>query len=182
MGSIALVEGRGQLIKDVYNRLPDIKSEIDKMANQAVIAGILPSDDEHLQMIAVVNEYGCHIRAKNGPYLVIPGPKGTFYRLKEVDIPARSFLRSTFDAHNKEWQEVMTKGVKAIIDGKMTANQVIGRTGRLMRAEIKKGIRAKKSPANAPLTVAVKGKDDPLEDTGKLRSSIHYRTVKRGEF
>lgn len=176
------MEGRGQLIKDIFNRLPTIKREIDEMANTSVIAGILPSEDEHLQMIAVVNEYGCHIRAKNGPYLIIPGPKGTFYRLKEVDIPARSFLRSTFDAHSEEWQQITTAGVRKIINGTETAEGVLTKTGKLMQSQIKKSIRAKKSPANAPLTVAVKGKDDPLEDTGNLRKSIKFKVMKRGEF
>lgn len=170
------------MIKDVYNRLPTIKREIDKMANTAVIAGILPSEDERLQMIAVVNEYGCHIRAKNAPYLMIPGPKGTFYRLKEVDIPKRSFLRSTFDGHSQEWQRITTAGVRKIINGTETAEGVLAKTGKLMQSQIKKSIRTKKSPANAPLTVAVKGKNNPLENTGKLRKSIKFQVVKRGEF
>ena len=171
------------MIKDHYNHLPRIRRELDNLSGKAVVVGILPKQSEFLQMIAVVNEYGAHIKPKKGKYLYVPGPKGKVYQLKSVDIPARSFLRSTYDAKHRKWEHTITAGAHRIVrsNGEVTANQVMTALGVTMQKQIRKSISRKKKPANAPLTVANKGKNDPLVDTCKLGNSIKYKITKRGK-
>lgn len=176
-------EGRGPVtrIHDKYNHLPDIKRELNHLAGHTIIAGVLPNESGFLKMIAIVNEYGAHIKPKNGPYLYVPGPKGAVYKLKSVDIPARSFLRQTYDAKHKRWQKQLYRGAQRIVksNDRVKASEVMISVGADMQREIRQAITRKKSPKNAPLTIANKGKNDPLVDTGRLGKAIKYR-IKKG--
>ena len=52
------------------------------------------------------------------------------------------------------------------------------RIGQVMRDEIKKNITEKMQPPNSPATIARKGKNDPLVDTGLMRSKVRYRVIR----
>ena len=166
------------MIKDVFNHLPEMNRQVRKMSHTAVQVGVLPNEDSFIKMIAVVHEYGVHITPKKGRWLYVPGPNGEVYKLDHVDIPRRSFLRSTYADKRRKWEKFQDDGVQKIRRREMTANELQRELGEMAQNDIRTRIRLKRSPKNAPLTVANKGKNDPLVDTGKLEKSIKYRIVK----
>lgn len=53
------------------NHLANVKERTDYLKEHALLVGV-PTDNDKLTMIALVQEMGKHIEAKNYPYLVIP--------------------------------------------------------------------------------------------------------------
>lgn len=88
-------------------------------------------------------------------------------------IPSRPFIAIATDT-NKGWQNEVKKqivGIKSIAD----VNGALNTIGKKMKEDIKSiiGDRSKLRP-NAPSTIAKKGFDAPLLDTGKLEEAIDY--------
>lgn len=100
-----------------------------------------------------------------------------FYLTEGVDIPERSFLRSTFDDNENKWFDYAKKLIAGLVKGNETAQTVCEKLGKRVRNDIRKAIRDKDVPQNAPVTVKNKGKDDPLVSTGKLGRSVVYKVV-----
>ncbi len=100
-----------------------------------------------------------------------------FILRKSVNIPERSFLRTAIDNHLDKLTDLVAHGIQEIIAGNMTAMELYKRLGDALKLRIKANIVEKMNPHNAPLTIANKGKDDPLVDTGSLLKSISYRVI-----
>jgi len=106
------------------------------------------------------------------------GFKVMFYLVKQVVIPERSFLRETVHtAGPDKWVAVTKRGLNAIFSGKGTAGELATAVGEQMVTDIRHTIMAKMEPENAAATIARKGRNDPLFDTGRLYNSIDYRVV-----
>ena len=100
-----------------------------------------------------------------------------FYLSKGVKIPERSYFRSTFDENANEWSDYALGLVDKILNGTETARGVAEKLGARIQRDVQRTIRELSSPSNAPVTVARKGTDNPLIDTGRLRQSVTYRVV-----
>lgn len=198
-----------------FNDLDRVISEFKKLSRLQVRVGALHTgggrSDDFMEMIAMANEFGVHIRAKNHKYLTIPtkeagkrkareipnlffhytkqnhyptlavqdgnGVKIMFYLKTDVKIPERSFLRTAFDQHEStDWNERIGKDLEKMMDGDMTAIELYNDLGRLMVKDVQRAI-AKAEPGNSPLTIARKGKDSPLQDTGALFRSIDWTVI-----
>ncbi len=103
-------------------------------------------------------------------------------------IPARPFLRPTFDAVRPELERMSVKGILGILDGRLSVGQVLNLMGAFLAAETKKTITvgAEIAPTNAPSTKArkqAKGKGTvrTLVDTGRMVGAITW-TVVQGAF
>lgn len=106
------------------------------------------------------------------------GLKIMFYLRKEVVIPERSFLRETVHTDGPDkWTRIAERGLTKILDGKGTAGQLATAVGEQMVTDIRHTIVSKMEPENAAATIARKGRNDPLFDTGRLYNSIDYRVV-----
>lgn len=160
------------------NHLPHAIKEFKKLNESQLIVGV-PLDDDFLQMIARVNENGMTIKPKHGKYLSVPNGKGGIVKLKKVKIPARPFMRYTVNHKKRQWAILVTTEANKIMLGQQDADGLLETLGKRIKTDIQKTITHWKSPKNAPLTVANKGKDNPLEDTGKLRNSITYKVERR---
>lgn len=163
---------------DDFNYIDKIEHEIDVFNSMAIEVGVLK--DDYLQMIAVVNNDGAVIRAKNVPYLVIPYRKDgvmTYIKKKSVSIPARRFMERTITRHEGRWQTLAMQQLTKLMNGDGTAMMALHMIGHIAVEQMKSEIVRFKVPHNAPLTVANKGFDDPLIDTGALRDAINYRIV-----
>ncbi|EGO5846005.1 hypothetical protein [Enterococcus faecalis] len=97
---------------------------------------------------------------------------------EQVTIPERSFIRSTFDEQSRAWSDYALTLVKKLIDGKMTATELMNRLGLRMQRDIQRTIRNLSDPPNSPITTNNKKSSNPLIDTGKLRQSVTYKVVK----
>lgn len=161
---------------DEYNNYPKIIAELHKLDHLAINVGVL--HDNFLQMIAVVNNDGTVIHAKKGKYLMIPKRGGGFIQKESVTIPARRFMEKTIIRHSAEWQEVSADMVaKLASGGDMTALNIAHTIGGMAVKQMKREIIDFKEPHNSAFTIANKGKDDPLVDTGALRDAINYEIV-----
>lgn len=98
-----------------------------------------------------------------------------FYLSKGVTIPERSFIRSTFDEKVDEWIIYLKSLISNMIKGKYDAQIVAERLGLRIQRDIQKVIRDKSRPSNSEATIARKGSDNPLIDSGRLRQSVTFK-------
>ena len=154
------------IVKDVDKGWKRVTRKILSLDNKEVSAGV--HDDagnedngKPIALVAFWNEYGTS-REKDGK--------------KVPHIPARPFIRISFDDHNKEWFKEADTQLTAIVNGGKTANGALNAVGRLMKKDIKKiiGDKSRLKP-NAPATVARKGFNKPLYETGKLKAAIDFK-------
>jgi len=88
-----------------------------------------------------------------------------------VRAPARPFFRTTITQQAKTWGDKLVAAVKATnYDGK----QALGLLGQSMRDDIENAIAQWATPPNAPSTIARKGFDKPLIDTGSMQRAVDY--------
>jgi hypothetical protein len=93
--------------------------------------------------------------------------------------PERSFLRSTMDENRAKYLRLQEVAVGRMIDG-LDPRLAYGAVGLVATADVRRKIRSRVDPPNAPSTIARKGSDLPLVDTGELYDAIGY-TVEHGE-
>lgn len=100
----------------------------------------------------------------------------------ENNIPERAPIRTAFTAHRREYLEMLRAVVKSVYQLKGGLEPGLGRIGMKMAVDIKRGITSGPGlpPPLAPATVARKGSDRPLVDTGQLVNSITWEVVLRG--
>ena len=89
-------------------------------------------------------------------------------------IPARSFLRSTVKEKRAKYKALSAKIVEKVIDKPEDFLLLLGKLGQIAENDVKNKIRDLKEPKNAPLTIKLKGSDNPLIDTGQLRQAIRF--------
>lgn len=89
-------------------------------------------------------------------------------------IPARPFMSRTFDDHDGEIIKLVKDAVSEEEDAAGIFRIIGEGIAELMKAEIESGDYA----PNSPVTIARKGSDIPLIDTGTMRDSVEYWTQK----
>lgn len=85
-------------------------------------------------------------------------------------IPPRPFFRSMVARHSDEWPEQIADQLRKTEDPVLT----LKRMGALISGELRQSIIDTNEPALSPVTVARKGFDKPLVDTGHMLNSIDY--------
>lgn len=136
-----------------FNR---VMRDLQKLDGMEVVAGILrdsgtASNGASYVDIAAWNEYGTS------------------------RIPSRPFIRISSDTNRQTWAKMAQQCVNGVIDGDSPreAAQVIGHR---MVEDIRKVFGdTSKLKANAPSTIAKKGRNEPLIYTGMLKATVNYR-------
>ncbi|MED4455908.1 hypothetical protein [Metabacillus fastidiosus] len=199
---------------DDIRNLEKLEREINELNRYAVEIGIFGSDDSFYQMIASVHEFGMQIRAKNKYLAIPTKEAGTkrprdfeglfkpkgknvlaladgnggikvMFILKEsVNIPERSFIRSTFDANERDWASFIEDQIEKVLSLEITARQLFERLGALIVGEIQKKMTDLKRPGLSPLTKENRrhGGDNPLIDSGELRRHVTWKVVRDDGF
>jgi hypothetical protein len=72
-------------------------------------------------------------------------------------------------------QEICKRVAKAVIEGKLEIEQAAQLLGIWGVKEVQRIIALSLEPPNRPATIARKGSDTTLVDTGQLRQNISYR-------
>lgn len=103
-----------------------------------------------------------------------------FYLVKQVVIPARPFIRTAFQNNKNKYAKIVQRGISNILHGTGTAVQLLNQLGEIASTDIKLSSVKWSKPANAPLTVANKGANNPLVDTGMLQKHITYQVFLAG--
>lgn len=101
------------------------------------------------------------------------------FGVPQLQIPERSWLRSTFDDKHEAWAKFAERQVALLVDGKVTLEVALGRLGLLASSDVKKAITtgAGIPPPNAESTVKAKGSSRPLVDSGQFVGAITYDVV-----
>jgi hypothetical protein len=92
--------------------------------------------------------------------------------------PERPFMRTSAKELAPKMRELGAKLLAAVIAGRMTVDQALDRLGLTAQTAIKKTIDDWEIPPNAPATIAKKGANNPLVDTGQMRNSVQYVKIK----
>lgn len=96
-----------------------------------------------------------------------------YNELGTSSIPPRPFMRQSFENHEKELQEACDQ-VNAIISNGGTAENGLDTLGVFVKGLVQEEIVDGGFEPNAPSTIAAKGSDQPLIDTGNMRQSVNY--------
>lgn len=128
-----------------------------KIANPATLkVGFLEGasypDGTSVPLVAAIQEYGA--------------PK--------VGIPPRPFFRNMIAAKSGEWPAAIAGLLKA---NNMDAVKTLNLTGEAIAGQLKQSVIDTNEPPLAPATVARKGFDKPLIDTGVMINSIGYEVT-----
>lgn len=156
------------VVRDIDRGYRRILREFTQIGERQVLAGVRSKDgvevpegsDLNLAQIAAVNEFGSEDPPDHPP--------------------ERSFLRSTVDVHQREYAALVEEIIGAAIDGRQKLDKGLGLLGARLVADIQQTMRNFDDPANAPSTIARKGFDNPLIETGRLRQSIDWEIRKVG--
>lgn len=90
-------------------------------------------------------------------------------------IPARPWLVPGVESATQEILDTIQEGIEEGRDPAQTLNRV----GLVAAGEVQMYITELRTPPNAPSTIAAKGSDNPLIDTGAMRRSVTYQ-IQRG--
>lgn len=90
-------------------------------------------------------------------------------------IPERPFMQTT--VRETTVSKVLAQSIRNIVRGVNTpiTHGIWGVAGVHMSKEMSRTITNFSFPPNAPVTVEIKGFDDPLIETGHMRDSVEYR-------
>ncbi len=102
--------------------------------------------------------------------------------LPAQNIPTRPAIRVGFMAPIKKgsYDKIFAESMQRIASGNSTFKQEYTRIGVQAKADLKQSVADWYTPRNAPLTVELKGFDNPLIDSGLLYESIDFKVDKKG--
>ena len=102
--------------------------------------------------------------------------------LPAQNIPARPAIRVGFMAPIKKgsYDKMFAESMQRIAEGKSTFKQEYTKIGVQARVDLKAAVEKWDSPRNVPLTIELKGFDNPLIDSGLLYDSIDFKVANRG--
>lgn len=93
-------------------------------------------------------------------------------------IPERPFLRNAMRDNADKYLAAMRTSAEKLVKGQTDLGTVMTKLGLIASDDIKKEITSLKSPPNSPVTIARKGSDNPLIDTGEMRNAVSYKVGK----
>lgn len=85
--------------------------------------------------------------------------------------PPRPFMRDAVRKNWRKWRNFVQDRLPVILDGKKTLLEL----GDIMSDDIRQSIIDFSNPPNAPSTIAIKGFNDPLVDSGQMAESVRMR-------
>lgn len=102
--------------------------------------------------------------------------------LPAKNIPTRAAIRVGFMAPIKKgsYDKLFVESMQRIAEGNSTFKQEYTRIGTQAKADLKKAVADWDTPPNSPFTVAEKGFNNPLIDTGLLYESIDFKVDNKG--
>lgn len=96
-------------------------------------------------------------------------------------IPERPFLVPAITKGAPQYQRLAEVMIPKVLSGSMAMTTLLEQMGNLAEGHVKQEITDIRTPPNAASTIAAKGSDNPLIDTGALRQSIRYVIDDTGE-
>ncbi len=122
------------------------------------------SSGKKVALIAALNEFGHRIGAAPGE-----GVEDTRQR-----VPPRPFFRNMVAAKSAEWPEAIKQNLVAT---NYDVDVTLARVGEGIAGQLRQSIVDTNDPPLAASTIARKGFDKPLVDTGVMLQSVDYEVV-----
>lgn len=131
--------------------------------------------------VGITQDKGSKVR-KDGKLTVAEIAQIHEFGAPSRNIPERSFIRSTVRAKQEKYDNQLESLSNQVFDanGKMTIDRALGIIGQSVSSDMKATIRAGISPALSASTIAAKGSDVPLIDTGQMINAISYEVEMDG--
>lgn len=167
LNMIAIVQEFGTTIYPKNKSVLIIPMKEAQGRRPADIQGLFRPRPPHNHVLAVAD--------KSQPY----GMRVMFILKDKVVIPKRPFLRFCINHNADKWAKDAANLTFEAMMGRITPHDVFESLGKTATEDLKRTIKEFSDPHNAPLTVANKGFDDPLIETGKLRDSIMWILERR---
>jgi len=146
---VATLSGGDKLVKI----LTDINKNVEKSTTTLSVGfleGSTYPDGTSTPLVAAVQEFGSPSR----------------------NIPPRPFFRNMIARKHNEWPSAVAELLKA---NNYNVTKTLMQTGEGIKGQLQQSIRDTNSPPLAPATIARKGFDKPLIDTGHMINSIDYK-------
>lgn len=151
--------------KGLDNLKRRVKSAKSHVAKVGFWNGMSADGEMSIASLAFLQEYG---RPQTAVYNGIPSRP--FFRISAMNVSAgRSDVRRQ-----------MKFALQDILSGTQTTPESLRQVGNVYEDELKAVITYFSDPPNAPRTIAMKNKDDPLVNTGHMRDSVQTKVTKRG--
>ena len=116
--------------------------------------------------------------ASAGPDNIKKGVKNEF-GVPSKNVPERSFIRTTFNDEKNKVANRFEQVLESIQRGNFEVDKKLKAIGIEHEGKVKQKITDIRTPPNAPLTIALKGFDNPLIETGEMRSKIASTVIKK---
>lgn len=151
-------------VKD-ESKVDEVIAALRELESKYIEVGILEKNmkDKHgdatLGEIATVHEFGY---------------TGTDKRGRKMNIPERSFIRSSFDKHEKDVRRLGEQYIDEVVALKMKPDDLFKAMGTDGASKTQQYIRNMTSPPLASSTIKQKGSSKLLIDTGRLIGAIDY--------
>lgn len=151
------------------NKVPQYLKMLKELSRTHVEIGIIGDGDKYkgsditVLGVATVHEFGVNVVGKNG---------------KRINIPERSFIRTSYDA-NKQRIFEFDKELERVLNLELSVDGFFNLVGEFAVGVIQNHLTSQvNSPPLAESTIRAKGSSNPLIDTGQLRRSIDYKIVR----
>jgi hypothetical protein len=154
--------------KSVDKGQKKVLRELNEIKSATIEAGYFEqerSSDSKLSLadIAIWNEFGTFEAA---------GGRGG---AQIGHIPPRPFLRPAYDENIVKYQATAKRLMQQLAGRSIGGLRILRTIGAMMVSDIKKKITDIKAPPNTPATIAAKGFNNPLIETGTLRNRADFR-------
>lgn len=120
-------------------------------------------------------EIGIHQDAKKEGLSI--AEYGAYNEFGTVNIPERSFMRSTFDEKQAQINADMAKRYDQVKTGKIGVHRALSLIGLKHAQDIQDKIGSNIQPANNEATIVRKKSTKTLIDTGAMRQSIRHKVT-----
>ena len=146
------------VVKSVNHGYAELVRVVFGFGNPKIVVGVLAKDADRTEKgsgarlidVALWNEFGTET------------------------IPARSFLRTTFNQTEPEARRMLLALMKAVLAGKTTKEKALNLLGQWAQGQVQARMATSIPPPNRPSTIRQKGSSTTLIDSGQLRSAISY--------
>lgn len=150
-------------VKKVDNKLDKFTAKLRQLRNQQAQAGYFETGLKHEKSgltypeLMELHEYG--VRAESGRW----------------KIPPRPLMAQTAHAFSKSNLKTLTKTLLKGLYGNLDASDFLNAYAQRMKQEAMKIFgNTAILKSNSPMTIGLKGRDEPLVDTGSLKEQFKY--------
>jgi hypothetical protein len=148
-------------------------SDMDAGWGQA-LAGLTHMDGAGVE-VGIFEEDGPHPNSDEGLTIAEIALRNEF---GDDGTPARPFMATNYAANEQRYGRLAEKVFASVIRDGLSVEQALQTLGAIQASDVKVTINDWTTPENAPATVEIKGKNDPLVDSGIMRDHVKFKKIR----